>query len=248
MQNRSPFTKSRILLALFAIVFLTVLFVLSTKHRNQVEATLSPFGIPATAESLMPQPTSQTTPVAIPANARTFDTFRKHPFVATKSSASDEWTSEDGRSPDVIRQLAHNELEVDRLMHENSQIKRRQLVYLNHPITRTIQEARALNQSVESFTLPGLDGQEYDVEVTLNNVHPEQMFGSLSGHLKDSPASFVSVGFANGYEAYDIISPNDGIYIVADAREPGEVMVKQIDPDKYQVLQTKTPDYILQKK
>lgn len=152
---------------------------------------------------------------------------------------------EDGKSPDVIRQLAHNEWEVERMTAENDSIKHRQLVYRNEPINVTIERARAAGQPLTNITLPALDGAEYEVEVSQNNVSSEKMTGSLSGHLKDRPNSMASIGFVNGYESFNLLSPDDGLYIVADSREPGEVMVKEIDPSKYGLVpNNNAPDFI----
>ncbi len=171
--------------------------------------------------------------------------FQKRPFPVAIESPKDQWTSADGRDTNVIRQLAHNPLEYERMVGENDKIKRRQLVYLKDPITMVIDRARNAGESVHSFTLPGLDGQEYSVEVTQNTVERTRMAGSLSGHLKGQVNSLVSIGFAEGYESFNIFSPDDKIYIVADAREPGEVMVKEIDPAKYGVFpRTDQPDFI----
>jgi hypothetical protein len=83
------------------------------------------------------------------------------------------------------------------------------------------------------------------VEVTQNSVERERLAGSLAGHLKDRLNSIVSIGFADGYESFNIFSPDDKIYLVADAREPGEVMLREVDPDKYGVpAQTGQPDFI----
>lgn len=196
----------------------------------------------------MPQTPTKPVPASVAAKAKTFDTFHLHPFAVAKTNGANEWTAEDGRSPEVIRQLAHNELEAERMTNENSQIKRRQLVYRKEPITKTIEQARAAGEPVQSFTLPGLDGKEYDVEVTQNYVQTERMEGALAGRIKGRFNSMASIGFKNGYESYSIISPDDGVYIVADAREPGEVMVKEIDPTKYALpSQTSAPDFILTK-
>jgi hypothetical protein len=51
------------------------------------------------------------------------------PFKVAKESAAHAWTAEDARSPEAIRELAHNELEERRLLEENARITGRQLVY-----------------------------------------------------------------------------------------------------------------------
>lgn len=171
--------------------------------------------------------------------------FQKRPLAVAYESPNTQWTLADGKDTNIIAQLAHNPLEYARMVEENPKIFRRQLVYRKEPITVTIDRARNAGEPVRSFTLPGLDGREYIVEVTQNSVERTRLAGSLAGHLKGRFNSMVSIGFAEGYESFNIFSPDDKIYIVADAREPGEVMLKEIDPAKYGVSpQTEQPDFI----
>jgi hypothetical protein len=134
---------------------------------------------------------------------------------------------------------------VQRLLEENKRIERRQLVYRKEMVPMLLQKAQGTGQPLQSFTLPGLDGKEFDVEVTQTNFAAGLQGGSVNGRLKGRANSMVSVGFSNGNESFNIISPDDGIYITADAREPGEVMVKEIDPDKYSPPEGNTPDFII---
>jgi hypothetical protein len=174
--------------------------------------------------------------------------IQRRPFAVVKETATHQWTAENGRDTNVIRRLAHNDLEYQRMVEETARIYRRQLVYRKEPISVTIERARTAGEPVHSFTLPGLDGQEHSVEVTQDYVERALMAGGLAGHLKDRPNSMVSIGFKDGYESFNIISPDDGIYITADARAPGEVVVKEFDPEKYaRPPQTDEPDFILTK-
>lgn len=136
--------------------------------------------------------------------------------------------------PRIIEKIAHNPLEYQRMIGENDSIRRRQLVYRKETVPVLVQRTLPAGQPLKSITLPGLDGQEYEVEVTGTDIKNMQA-GSVTGRLKGRFNSMVTVGFANGYESFNIISPDDGLYLVADAREPGEVIVKEIDPAKYGV-------------
>lgn len=174
-----------------------------------------------------------------------FDSFRLRPFAVAKSTGAHEWTSEDARSPEAIRNLAHNEVEVARLLAENDRIKRRQLVYRKETVPMLLDRARVTGQPLRTFTLPGLDGKEVEVEVTGLNVASTYQAGSVMGRVKGRFDSVVSVGFSNGCESFNITSPTDQLFLTADAREPGEVLVKEIDPDVYTRPPGQTPDFIL---
>jgi hypothetical protein len=43
----------------------------------------------------------------------------------------------------------------------------------------------------------------------------------------------VTVAFVNGREAFTVISHQNQTYLQAEAREPGEILVKKIDPNTY---------------
>jgi hypothetical protein len=45
------------------------------------------------------------------------------------------------------------------------------------------------------------------------------------------------VAFVNGREAFTVISPRNQIYLQAEAREPGEIVVKNINPSTYGRMQ-----------
>lgn len=176
---------------------------------------------------------TSTTPPSPIRGVRQFESFRLRPFAAVKSSGAHEWTAEDARSPEAIRNLAHNELEVQRLLEENARIERRQLVYRKVTVPSLLERSLGSGQRLQSFTLPGLDGQEIEVEVTETNVGSSLESGSVTGRVKGRYNSTVTVGFSNGRESFNVLSPEDGLFLTADAREPGEVLVKQIIPDKY---------------
>ena len=108
-----------------------------------------------------------------------------------------------------------------------------------------LDQARNSGDPLRSFTLPGLDGMEVEVEVTGTQLNQAGNGGSVTGQVKGRFNSMVSVGFANGCESFNVLSPDDGLFLTADAREPGEVLVKEIDPDKYNPPAGTTPDFIL---
>lgn len=168
-----------------------------------------------------------------------------HPLPVFKSSALHEWTAEDCKSPQVLERIVHNEEEFIRLMEENDRIKRRQLVYRKETVLMLLDRARASGQPLNSFTLPGLDGREVEVEVT--EIHfADAQGGAVQGRLKGRYNSSVSVGFSNGCESFNVISPDEHLFLTADAREPGEVFVKEIDPEVYgHPPQSGVPDFIL---
>lgn len=179
-------------------------------------------------------PQSPSTPVVAPAPGAPAP-FALRPFAAAQSTSSAEWTSEDGKDPGVIRRLAHNDLEYARMIEENSRIHRRQLVYRKQTAAALIQEARLTGQPVRQLILPGLDGQEVQFEIANADLKPSGMQGSFSGIVAGRPDSMVTLAFMGGREAFTVLSPTDNLYLQGDPREPGEVIVKSIDPATYVV-------------
>ena len=57
--------------------------------------------------------------------------------------------------------------------------------------------------------------------------------GNFSGHLSGRANSLVTIAFAGGREAFMVVSPDDHLNLVAEPREPGEIVVKSIVPDLY---------------
>lgn len=162
-----------------------------------------------------------------------FSWFRPHPFPVSKSSGAFEWTEEDGKDTNVIRQLAHNELEYQRMVAENATIFRRQLVYHPEGFTLQAQQAAQSGQSIQQITLPGLDGQVLQVNVTKTDFESGGDKGLFYGKLPGEPDSMVTAAFINGREAFTVVSPQEHLYLQAEAREPGEIVVKSIDPKTY---------------
>ncbi len=170
---------------------------------------------------------------AAPGARLNFADFKKRPLPVTQHSATHEWTEGDGRDPQVVQQIAHNEDEFIRLMEENERIIRRQLVYRNDTAAAVIQRSKLNGGMVNRLVLPGLDGKELDFEITGADLEPSGQIGSFSGHLADRPTSRVSIAFKFGREAFTVMSADDGIFLQGSPRESGEIIVTSFDPDTY---------------
>jgi len=157
----------------------------------------------------------------------------RHPFAVVHESPDYAWTAEDGMNTNVIHQLARNPSEYQRMVTENQTIYRRQLVY--HPAGFTLLAQRALQagRGIRQLTLPGLDGQEFAVTVTKTDFESGGDRGLFYGQLPGRTNSMVTVTFVSGHEAFTVISPQDHIYLQAEAREVGEILVKSINPETY---------------
>jgi hypothetical protein len=164
-----------------------------------------------------------------------FASFQKHPFTVARESKAFGWTSEDGKNPGVVQQLAHNELEFERMAEENARIFRRQLVYHKETADARIERAKLTGEPIRQLALPGLDGQEIQFEITKSDLSPSGQRGTFSGHVAGHLDSMVTFAFKGGREAFTVLSPSDGIYLVGEPREPGELIVKSINPETYVV-------------
>lgn len=162
--------------------------------------------------------------------------FQKRPFPVSQESGAIQWTSVDGKDTNVIRQLAHNPLEYDRMVAENARILRRQLVYHNDTAAAQVQRAKAAGQSVRQLILPGLDGRQIQFEITASDLQPSGQQGNFSGQIAGRSGSLVTFAFKGGREAFTILSNEDGVYLQAQPREPGEIILTSFDPDAYQSL------------
>lgn len=164
------------------------------------------------------------------------------PLAVVRSSASHEWTADDATHFDVITRIAHNPDEVIRMVEENERIKRRQLVYRKETVPMLLERIQGTGEALKSFSLPGLDGREVEIEVTQVRLMSGTNNGCVTGRVKGRLNSMVSVGFSNGCESFNVLSPDEGVFLTADAREPGEVIVKEIDPNVYgRPPETNTP-------
>lgn len=139
----------------------------------------------------------------------------------------------DGKDLGSIRQWAHNELEVQRMLDENDRIYRRQLVVLKQTVAAVVERNRLTGESIQQLTLPGLDGQEITFEVSNAEVAPSGLRGMFYGHVAGRPDSMVTLAFLKNRQAYTIISPADDLYLDVEPHDPGDVIVKSIDLEKY---------------
>ncbi|MEO5913843.1 MAG: hypothetical protein ABIS50_06395 [Luteolibacter sp.] len=183
-------------------------------------------------------------PVQPPAGVSTPpDKVISRPLPVALTSATHQWAEGDATSPAVIEKIAHNPDEFIRMVEENERIKRRQLVYRQDTAAAVVQRARATGEPVRKLTLPGLDGQEIDVEVTRADLAFSGLSGTFIGRLPGKLQSIVTLSFKNNREAFSVASPEDGLYLEAEPREPGQVVVKAIDPNTYATGHCGTDEY-----
>ncbi len=181
---------------------------------------------PVLAADSPPAPTPSPSP-----RSNTFGPTVLRPLSASVETERHAWTREDAKAPEVIELLAHNPDEFTRMMEENTRIKRRQLVYRKEPVALLIEQARASGKPFTRFTLPALDGKEVEVEVLETRVDGHR--GAVMGRIVGQLDSLACVGFSGACESFNIMAPEDGLFIAADSREPGEVILKEIDPAVY---------------
>lgn len=161
--------------------------------------------------------------------------FQLRPFPVDRDGTVAQWTAADGKDTNVIRQLAHNDLEYDRMVDENQRIFRRQLVYLKETAASVFEKAKLTGGPVEQLTLPGIDGQELKFDIVKRQAQVSSRQGMFSGHLAGNNDSLVTLAFEDGRQAFTILSPKENIFIVGEPREDGQVIVKAIDPNTYGV-------------
>lgn len=191
----------------------------------------------ATNQSFSPVAAASNVPAALELSRRQalFASFQKHPFAAAKTNSAFGWTVEDGTKPEVIRQLAHNELEFERMVAESDRVFRRQLVYHNDTVAAQIERAKLTGEPLRELQLPGLDGREIQFQIASADLSPSGQQGSFSGHVAGRLDSVATFAFRGGREAFTIISPADNLYLFGEPREPGELIVKSVDISKYPV-------------
>lgn len=187
--------------------------------------------------------------ISVPMNPVTPDdiaspnTATHRPIPVSLRSATHEWTADDATDLKVIERIAHNPDEIIKLVEENERILRRQLVYRKETAAKLIQKARLNGQPVKEFILPALDGRELKVEVISSDLAPSGQTGTFHGRLAGRQQSLVTLAFEFGVEAFTVLSPEDGIYLQADPRDSGELIVKSVDPDKYVPFQCGQPGH-----
>jgi hypothetical protein len=228
-----PTTRARIvglMLGLAAIAALV--FGMARTYRAPEKPSTEPI-LARNATNQVAVPSVNTTNIAAEVRAEAVAGFQVRPFAVSLERGDLQWTAEDGRDTNVIRRLAHNELEYQRMVEENARIKRRQLVYRKDTAAGMVQRARSVGETVHRLTLPALDGQEVQFEITKAELNPSGQQGTFSGRLAGRPDSMVTLAFKGGREAFTILSPTEGLFLQADPRESGEVIVKSIDPATY---------------
>jgi hypothetical protein len=189
---------------------------------------------PATAAATTPAVLSSaiTNPPPGPGLVPDYDWFQRRPFAVFQTNGNWQWTAENAMDSNVLRHLAHNDLEYERLLAENETIFRRQLVYHQGAFSLQAQAAR-LGQPVTSATLPGLDGQLLAVDVRRAELEAGGDRGVFSGKLAGRENSLVTITFQGGREAFTVYSPDDDLFLNAVPREPGEIIVASINPLTY---------------
>jgi hypothetical protein len=247
MEAPSNLIRGMIPLGLIALLIFGMVFWLAKKPAPAVAPTnnLSPGVSNNTLKSINSAIASQT-PSSPPLTTNTaavnwpgrlpvpqFSWFQVHPFKAAQTNGEFEWTAEDGKDTNIIRQLAHNELEFQRMVSENPTIYRRQLVYHLEGFTLLAQQALQSGQGVQQITLPGLDGHELHVTVTKTDFESGGDRGLFYGQLPGETDSLVTAAFINGREAFTVASPQEHLFLQGESREPGELVVKSIDPNTY---------------
>ena len=208
---------------LLILAMLGIVFFRGQPSSPSAQVTVTPGDAPAAALE----------PLAGSPNAAFPDQAARRPLPVSLTSASHEWTLGDASDPAIIEQIAHNPDEAIRMIEENDRIHRRQLVYRNETAAAVVQQAMAQGEKVRQLTLPGLDGKELVFVIERADLAPSGQTGTFTGHLAGNPNSQVSLGYKFGREAFTVISPDDNLYLQADPREPGELIVKAIDPQTY---------------
>ena len=159
--------------------------------------------------------------------------FRERPLPVAYESRNTQWTAADGRDTNVIRLLAHNPLEYDRMVEENPRIFRRQLVYLKESVAAVFEKTKLTGKPVQQLTLPGVDGQELQFEIVKGDNQGSSRQGTFYGHLAGKADSLVTLAFQDGREAFTVLAPHENLFVVGEPREPGQVIIKAIDPNTY---------------
>lgn len=218
-----------VLVLLVAIILAAHRFASPDRGGQAVQPVLAPTNPPVVAAGTG----SFAMPVSSGAVTTNQPGFQLRPFPVSYEGSVAQWTSEDGKDTNVIRRLAHNDLEYARMLQENDRIQRRQLVYRKDTTAAMLQRVRASGEPVTQLTLPGLDGQELTVAVDRADLEPSWQSGTFTGRLANHPNSMVTLAFKFGRESFTILSPDDGLHLQAWPREPGQVIITSFDPDVY---------------
>ena len=171
--------------------------------------------------------------------------FQTRPLPVGYESAKTQWTLADGKDTNIIKQLADNPLEYDRMVEENARIFRRQLVYVKETPAAVFEQAKLTGAPVRQLTLPGVDGQELQFDIVKSEGNGSSRQGMFSGHLAGNVDSLVTLAFVDGRVAYTVLSPKDNVFVVGEPREDGQVIVKAIDPNTYGLGPEDAADHVV---
>jgi len=177
--------------------------------------------------------TAQNQPTSPEASLKVSKNVTNTPRDSVVQSASAAATTGDGKDLDSIRKWAHNELEVERMLNENDKIHRRQLVVLKETVAAVVERNRLTGETIRQLTLTGLDGQEIAFEEKSADIEPSGLRGMFHGIVAGRPDSIVTLAFKNRTQAFTILSPADNLYLDVEPHDPGDVIVKSIDLQKY---------------
>ena len=239
MKSKSPGLKIFAIVCAAVAAFLIVVMSGSRSSKKSAQNNLPRAGAANTvaAPSKTDSPAALNPPGSNPTNSPAARLeFQKRPFAVALANDAFEWTSEDGKDTNVIRRLAHNELEYERMVDENPRIFRRQLVYLKQTAAAVFEQAKLTSARITQLTLPGVDGREFQFEIIRSDADGaagSSRQGQFSGHLVGNTDSLVTLAFQDGREAFTVLSPKENIFLVGEPREDGQVIVKAIDPNTY---------------
>lgn len=199
--------------------------VVAVRHSPERDQTPTP---PQVEVTVRPAQTPEKSPVQTFPNEVVL-----RPLPVSLTSPAHEWTEGDASDISVIERIAHNSDEAVRMLEENERIHRRQLVYRKETAAALVQRARATGETVRKLTLPGLDGRELEFEIQRADLALSGLSGSFAGRLAGQPDSMVILSFRGNREAFSVSAPQENLHLQADPREPGEIIVKAIDPATY---------------
>ena len=214
-------------LVLGAIMILVAGWVAVAKREPEAARTPAPGLHPAPTPA--PAPSASPPPPPPPA-AGNFSDFAIRPLAVAQRSGNHEWTAEDGKLPGVIRKLAHNRLEEQKMLAENPAVYRRQLVYRKRAAADLVKEAERSGIPLQTVPVPGFDGAEWMIDVYKVDSIDGGAEGTIYGRLPGQPDSLVTLTFIGRSECFSLLSPNQDLYIQGDPREPGEIVLKRINP------------------
>ena len=90
--------------------------------------------------------------------------LEERPFAVTHRSDNFEWTSEDGKKAEIIKQLVKFQERADILERNNEFTLRRQLVYLPSDFRQTTE--KIFDGDLSELPVPGFDGEEFTLRLT----------------------------------------------------------------------------------